>query len=317
MEPEIFQILKERIGERHLGKRLRLQVNYSAKMYFKGMKGKSFHPENSDLFGDVIKICLKLSLCYNRGAKNSTKYAINRHDFVIRNLPAAFDGFTIMHLSDIHADAIADRARTLCTLLQSMQADLCVITGDYRFKTHSSYQKALQVMHEILQSIQAPHGCWGILGNHDFIEFVAPLEKSGLKMLLNETVLIEKDGATIHLCGVDDDHFYHSAHLGKTLQTVPPRETIILLSHTPEIYKQAALEEIDLFLCGHTHAGQICLPGGYPLMTNADCKLKYCRGRWKQLDMQGYTSAGTGSSGVPVRYNCAPEIAIHTLKRQK
>ena len=315
MEPEIFEALKARIGERHLGKRLRVQVTYSAKMYFKAMKGQSFHPENTDLFGEVIKACLKLSLCYNLGAKNNLKYQVRRHDFVIRDLPPAFDGFKIMHLSDIHADAIQDRAQTLCTLLKAQQADICVITGDYRFKTHSSYQQSLEVMTEILQAINTPYGTWGILGNHDFIEFVAPLERAGLSMLLNESVAIEKEGEKIWLNGVDDAHFYHCADLSKTLKDIPPQEINVLLSHTPEIYRQAALEEIDLFLCGHTHAGQICLPGGYPPMTNADCPLKFCRGRWKFLEMQGYTSAGTGSSGVPVRFNCAPEIAIHTLRR--
>jgi predicted MPP superfamily phosphohydrolase len=316
MEAEIFASLKERIGERHLGKRLRIQVSYSAKMFFKGMKGQSFHFENSDLVGDIITACLKLSLCYKLGAKNALKYQVRRHDFVIRDLPPAFDGFKIMHLSDIHADGILNQAQDLCTLLQSLEADICVITGDYRFKTHSSYQSTLQVMADILQCIRAPYGKWGVLGNHDFIEFVAPLESEGLSMLLNESVAIEKEGEKIWLAGVDDDHFYQCADLGKTLLGIPPQDIIVLLSHTPELYKRAALDEIDLFLCGHTHAGQICLPGGFPPITNAACSLRYCRGRWQYLEMQGYTSSGTGSSGVPVRFNCAPEIAIHTLKRK-
>lgn len=315
MEAKVFASLRERIGERHLGKRLRIQVNYSAKMFVWGNPLRNFHFENSDLFGDIVASCLKLGLCYKRGSKNSLDYQVRRHNFPLRDLPEPFDGFRIMHLSDIHADGITNRARDLCSLLKSLEADLCVITGDYRFKTHSRYQDSMQVMADILQCIDPPFGKWGVLGNHDFIEFVPPLEASGLSMLLNESTPLEKDGARIWLSGVDDDHLYHCADLGKTLQGIPPDDTVVLLSHTPELYKRAALDEIDLFLCGHTHGGQICLPGGVPLLTNASCSNRYCMGDWKYQDMSGYTSSGTGSSSVPVRFNCAPEIAIHTLRK--
>ncbi len=316
MESQVFDSLKKRIGERHLGKRLRIQVNYSDRMFVRNDSLRNFHYENSSIFNTLVTLALKTTLSYDRGAKNALNYRVREHEFPLHGLPVAFDGLRILHLSDIHADGIADKAVELCRLLATIKADLCVITGDYRFKTHSSHQKMIRIMEKILSTIKVPMGIWGILGNHDFIETVTPLENAGLPMLLNETVSLDKDGARIWLAGVDDDHLYHCADLGKALLKVPPEDTVILLSHTPELYKKAALEEVDLFLCGHTHGGQICLPGEIPIMTNASCANRFCGGRWKYLNMQGYTSFGTGSSGVPVRFNCPPEIAIHTLRRK-
>ncbi|WP_028581602.1 metallophosphoesterase [Desulfogranum japonicum] len=316
MEAHVFADLKKRIGERHLGKRLRIQVNYADRMFVRNDSLKTFHYENSSLFNTLVTVVLKGAFCYGRGAKNALTYKVREHEFTLRNLPVAFDGLRILHLSDIHADGIASEAVELCKLLETIRADVCVITGDYRFKTHSSHRETVRIMAKILQAINVSMGTWGILGNHDFIEFVSPLEEAGLSMLLNEAVSLDQNGSRIWLAGVDDDHLFHCADLGKTLLHVPPEDTVILLSHTPELYKKAALEEVDFFLCGHTHGGQICLPGGIPVITNASCPRRFCAGRWKFQNMQGYTSFGTGSSGVPVRFNCPPEIAVHTLRRK-
>ncbi len=310
-----FTALKKRIGERHLGKRLRIQVKYSEKMFVRNDSLRNFHYENISIFNTLVTLVLKTTLCYGRGAKNAICYRLREQEFILNDLPDAFDGLRILHLSDIHADGIANEAEELCRLLTTIKADLCVITGDYRFKTHSSHSKTLGVMEKILSAIDAPMGKWGILGNHDFIEFVAPLEKAGLPILLNESVSLKKNDSRIWLAGVDDDHLYHCADFGKTLGQIPPEEIVILLCHSPEMYKKAALEEVDLFLCGHTHGGQICLPGGLPVITNASCANSYCGGRWQYQNMQGYTSFGTGASGVPVRFNCPPDVAIHTLKK--
>lgn len=315
MDVDVFAALQKRVGERHLGKRLRMQVRYAEKMFVRNDSLRNFHYENSSIFNTVVTLALKATFCYGRGAKNALRYRIRYHDIHMQNLPDAFDGFRLLHLSDIHADGIANEAEELCRVLKNVDADICVITGDYRFKTHSSHRQALSVVGKIVSAIDVAEGVWGILGNHDFIEFVTPLEELGVSLLLNEAVCLEKNGERIWLAGVDDEHLYHCADLGKTLAQVPSEETVLLLSHSPEIYQQAALEEVDLFLCGHTHGGQICLPGGFPVVTNASCGKRFCGGRWKYLNMQGYTSLGTGSSGVPVRFNCPPELAVHTLRR--
>jgi uncharacterized protein len=94
----------------------------------------------------------------------------------------------------------------------------------------------------------------------------------------------------------------------------PPDEFSILLSHTPEVYQQAAHAEFDLLLSGHTHGGQICLPGRIPLSLDSVLPRRFGAGPWRYHDMQGYTSVGAGCSIVPARFNCPPEITIHYLR---
>jgi predicted MPP superfamily phosphohydrolase len=86
-----------------------------------------------------------------------------------------------------------------------------------------------------------------------------------------------------------------------------------MLSHTPEIFRQAAHAAVDLLLCGHTHGGQICLPGGWPIFLDARIPRRLGRGRWQHAGMQGYTSPGAGASVVEVRLNCPPEVTVHRL----
>src|SRR3954465_14630772 len=92
-------------------------------------------------------------------------------------------------------------------------------------------------------------------------------------------------------------------------------EFSILLSHTPEVYRQAAQANFDLMLSGHTHGGQICLPGSIPIKLEAVLPRRMGAGPWQYRDMTGYTSVGAGSSVVPVRLNCPPEITLHHLRR--
>ncbi len=88
----------------------------------------------------------------------------------------------------------------------------------------------------------------------------------------------------------------------------------ILLSHTPEIYRQAAHSDFNLLLSGHTNGGQICLPGGAPIMLDSVLPRRLGCGVWRHHAMYGYTSVGAGTSIVPVRFNCAPEVTLHRLE---
>jgi predicted MPP superfamily phosphohydrolase len=132
-------------------------------------------------------------------------------------------------------------------------------------------------------------------------------------MLLNECVLIPKGDQALYLAGVDDAHFYRVDNIEKAAATVPDSAFSILLSHTPEIYRQAAHAGFDLLLAGHTHGGQICLPGAVPITLDSVLPRRMGAGAWTYHNMQGYTSVGAGCSIVPVRLNCPPEITIHHL----
>jgi uncharacterized protein len=127
---------------------------------------------------------------------------------------------------------------------------------------------------------------------------VPDLEAMGIRMLLNECAPIMRGGATIYLAGIDDAHFYRVDNIKKAASGIPHEAFSILLSHSPEIYR-----DFDLLLSGHTHGGQICLPVSIPLTLGSILPRRFGAGAWQYHNMAGYTSTGVGSSIVPVRIN--------------
>ncbi|GAB6144386.1 metallophosphoesterase [Desulfocicer niacini] len=312
MDTNIYTHLLKRIEEPHLAKRLIRQVTLAANFYSKTSPAP-FHFENVQWIHVVLKALLKITGLYNKGMMNAIDYSLERINVPIKNLPPLFNGFKILQISDIHADALLDRGERLKKILRGITADICVFTGDFRFMTQNVHAKALAMTMEIGDCMGEDCPKFGILGNHDFIEFVPSLESGGIQMLLNEAVPIEKNGTRIWLAGIDDAHLYRCHDIEKALAKIPAGAVKIMLSHTPETYAEASTAGVDYLLCGHTHGGQICLPGGITLMTNAKCPKNYCKGSWNHKGMHGYTSRGTGSSGVPVRFFCPPEITVHEL----
>ena len=142
---------------------------------------------------------------------------------------------------------------------------------------------------------------------------VPALEEMGVRMLLNESVAIRRGEQAIHIAGIDDAHFYRVDNIEKSASDIDFDAFAILLSHTPEIYRQAAHAGFRLTLSGHTHGGQLCLPGSIPLTLDSNLPRKYGAGAWEFGGMAGYTSVGVGTSIVAVRLNCPPEITLHHL----
>jgi predicted MPP superfamily phosphohydrolase len=140
------------------------------------------------------------------------------------------------------------------------------------------------------------------------------LEQMGIRMLLNECEIIRRNGECIYLSGIDDAHFYLTDNLEKAASGIPGDAFSILLSHTPEVYEEAAHIDFNLMLSGHTHGGQICLPGGIPIILNSVLPRYMGSGAWAYRGMSGYTSVGAGSSKIAVRFNCPPEITLHYLQ---
>ncbi len=154
---------------------------------------------------------------------------------------------------------------------------------------------------------------YAILGNHDSLLMAQPIEALGVKLLLNEHVRLQRSGDALYLAGIDDPHYFAADNLEKAYDGIPDEAVSLLLAHSPEIYRHAAYVGFDVVLCGHTHGGQICLPGAIPLTYNSSAPRFTGAGAWRFDLMQGYTSVGTGSSVVPARFNCPPEITLHQL----
>jgi predicted MPP superfamily phosphohydrolase len=227
-------------------------------------------------------------------------------------LPRAFDNYRILQISDLHLDMAPDFPHALIEAVRQVEYDLCVLTGDYRAETFGPYAAALDALQQVRTHLQGD--VYAILGNHDTLCMVPAMEAMDIRMLLNEQVPIERRGEVIYLAGIDDPHYYRADNLEKAADAIPDGAISVLLAHSPEIYRHAAHADFDVMLCGHTHAGQICLPGGLPLMCNARCPRAFCHGNWAYHGMSGYTSAGSGSCVVDVRLNCPPEITLHQLQ---
>jgi predicted MPP superfamily phosphohydrolase len=224
-------------------------------------------------------------------------------------LPAAFRGFTVLQLSDLHVEMNREAMQQVEALVTSLQYDVCVLTGDFRGRAFGPFGDTLEQMARITSTLKGP--LYGVLGNHDTIAMVPGLEEMGIRMLLNERDVIERGSDRIHLAGIDDAHFYQSDSIEKAAAGIPREEFSILISHTPEVYKDAAHAGFDVMISGHTHGGQICLPGGIPITLDSRLPRHMGAGPWKYSHLSGYTSVGAGSSVVPVRFNCPPEITLH------
>ncbi len=272
-----------------------------------------FHPENWYAAHSLIAAVLKLSGLYWRGQRNARNVQIRRNAIVSARLPAAFDGFRILHLSDLHTDTNARAMARVAELVRGLHYDICVLTGDYRGGTSGPYEATLKGIEQICRDLRG--AVYAVLGNHDSILMVPGMEALGICMLLNEAVQIVRGNERIHVVGIDDAHYFRVDNIEKAAGDIPPEEFSILLSHTPEVYRQAAHAGFDAMLSGHTHGGQICLPGSIPITLDAVLPRKMGSGAWMYQNMQGYTSAGAGTSIVPVRINCLPEITLHELRR--
>ena len=260
----------------------------------------------------VLRAGLKLMGLYRRGLKNALSPVIRHIAVQFDDLPPVLDGFQILHLSDFHVDGTPGLAEVLVPLLGSLEPDVCVLTGDYRFEDHGPCEEVYPLMQRIASSVRARFGIYGILGNHDSAEIAVRLERIGIRMLINESVPIGE--TPLWLIGVDDPFDYQCHDLVGALEGVPSDSFRVLLAHAPEIYDEAVQAGINLYLSGHTHAGQIRLPYLGAVRRNARCPGDLIQGLWRYRSIQGYTSAGVGCSSLPVRFNCKPEIVLIELQ---
>ena len=310
MTHDIVSDLERRLGPLHARQRLEIETDHEAQAFGQGLN--FFHVENWYSIHSIIRNALRLAGLYGRGLRNAESVELRHNDIKSGQLPPGFDGFTILHISDMHVDMSQGAMSRLIELVGDLHYDICVLTGDYRGKTFGPFEATLEGVARVRSHLKGP--VLGVLGNHDTIRMVPGLEQMGIRVLLNESETITRGNARIHLAGIDDAHFYRADDIAKAAARLPDGEFAILLSHTPEVYRQAAQAGFSLLLSGHTHGGQICLPGAIPITLDSSLPRRFGSGAWKYHDMAGYTSVGAGSCIVPVRINCPPEITLHRLQ---
>jgi len=308
-DPELHDYLVRRVGKSHLRQRIGIEKEHAADRFG---QGRTFiHIENWQTAAAVIRFVLKITNLSERGRANILNFQVRHNHVQLAHLPGQFDGLTILHLSDLHLDSVQGFPDSLAQKIRDLDYDFCVMTGDYLFRTHGAHDEAMEGLERLCREIDGE--IYAVLGNHDSILMTKPMESLGIHLLLNEHTAIEREGNSIYLAGIDDPHYFSADNLEQAYDGIPDDSVSVLLAHSPEIYRHAAYVGFDFMLCGHTHGGQICLPGGLALAYNSAAPRYTGAGAWSFDLMQGYTSVGTGSSVVPARFNCMPEITLHHL----
>ena len=251
---------------------------------------------------------------YGRGRRNALAPVLVELELSFPTLPAAFDGYRILHLSDTHLDALPELATIAGAMLDGIAVDLIALTGDILAKHHAPLHHATAPLGRMLAGVSVRDRRLAVLGNHDPAAMVEALEAEGFEVLLNQSVALERQGDGILITGLDDVHcFYTKA--ARTALHEADADFRIALVHSAEMADYANAAGIAFYLCGHTHGGQICLPGGRPLITHLKRCWQGARGLWRDGAMVGYTSRGLGVSGPSLRFNCPSEMTLVTLRR--
>jgi predicted MPP superfamily phosphohydrolase len=262
-------------------------------------------------------------------------YQVHKETLYFPDLPEAFDGFKITQLSDIHAGSFTSEkgVNKGIDLVNAQHSDLILFTGDLVNNQASEMDPWITTF----AKLKAPYGKYSVLGNHDYgdymkwdseaakannlVDLKGVHKKIGFRLLLDESVQIEKDGQSIALIGVENwgkGGFHKYGNLENAVKNVDDNQVKILMSHDPSHWEAKTLnhlKHIHLTLAGHTHGAQF----GIELFGFKWSPIKYVYKQWaglyKQKDRYLYVNRGFGFLGLKGRVGIWPEITVITLKR--
>ena len=245
------------------------------------------------------------------------RLVLERVRIAIGGLPAAFDGYRIAFLTDLHASPLVPRwwLERAVAAANALGADLVALGGDF---VDDDPRYAPDVT-GIVAPLRAPDGVVAVLGNHDhYVGAVAvrtALRAAGVRELLNESVVLTRGTAQLAIGGVGDlemDAIDFNAALAGVGAPVPR----VILSHDPDVFAfWPADVRCDLMLSGHTHGGQAYLPFIGPPYVPSQFGFRFLAGAYRDGARQLYVSRGIGASGVPFRWGCPPELTLVELTR--
>ena len=272
--------------------------------------------KESLLYGLLVIWVLRLLGLLDHCRKQALDVHLRHETLAFDDLPEGFDGYRILFMTDMHLDGCPGLTDVLGGIAKQADADLCLLGGDYRYGTAGPIEPSMGELSRLLGAVNVCDGVVGVLGNHDCPEMVDYMAELGVRVLMNEAVAVRRDGETLWIAGVDDPRYFRAARPTKAMAQVPLGGFCIFLAHAPEVYDQAARLGARLYLCGHTHGGQIGLPGMEAPFTHSKAPRRVCKGHWREGVMQGFTSVGAGVSGAPVRLGTKGEMLLLTLRRQ-
>ena len=240
----------------------------------------------------------------------------NRYILPIAALPPQLEGLRIAQVTDLHFrkrwlpafDSLLDRIR-------AEAPDLILITGDY-VDNKRNHLPAVPIVRQFLAGLRAPLGCFGILGNHDRYDLAPRLDGTPLTLLNGARQVLEIEGAELELIGLPGVD--RKDITPKVIESFPRRRAgvaRIVMSHFPDQLRKAVALRPDIYLAGHTHGGQICLPGGYPIIRHDSLPRRLCKGVHRAASTWLVVCRGIGFTGLPVRMFCPGEVIEITLTR--
>jgi len=242
-------------------------------------------------------------------------YELTETEIFIRELPASFENFRIVQVSDVHHSSLVSlgEVRRVVELAQSARGDMVALTGDYT----TARRGYIEPCAEVLGTLTAPAGVWAVLGNHDHNTdgelTKRALVRQGINVLDNSHTEVRRGTDALQLAGIDD-WGWGLANFKRALGGLDLKRPVLLLSHEPQVFDLPQVAGVSLILSGHTHGGQVSLP-----FIGAPARFlevfKYLRGRYERAGAQLYVSRGTGVVGLPIRFGARPEIAVLRLRR--
>jgi len=237
---------------------------------------------------------------------------LSEAEIELPGLPPAFDGLRLLLVTDVHAGPFVS-CRALVRAfrhLMALEPDLILLGGDLTTGRVNEFTANL----EAFNLLQAPLGVFAVMGNHDYYnqrpdDLLRSIEAAGIPMLQNRSVELRRDGQSLSLAGVDDALLGRPDLAAALDGTRPP---VVLLSHNPDLFFDAARADVALMLSGHTHAGQVRVPGLPVLVRQSRYRLD--EGRFRSGRTELVVSRGLGAVGVPLRANCPPEAVLLRLR---
>jgi predicted MPP superfamily phosphohydrolase len=268
------------------------------------------------------------------------RLVVTREEIKIKNWDPAFDGLRIALIADIHGGSNGASAENIRRVVQTTNAenpDLVVLLGDYVSQGSTrqpSHERPLRMpMSEVadnLAGLHAKYGVFAVLGNHDGwygdAEISSELTRAGYRVLQNEIVFIQQNGAKLRLLGLKDHLKLDSwlsfdATVRNVVNSYPKEGQIVVLEHSPDIlyilnYWKHLNPDLKLMLAGHTHGGQVWLPIlGAPFVPSSVGQ-RYTRGHVNEEGIDMFVTSGVGTSILPFRFMVPPEVAIVTIRSE-
>lgn len=249
---------------------------------------------------------------------------VTHQTLTVKGLPADHPPLRLLHLGDLHLERITPRERKLNRLVAELAPDVIVFSGDFVNLSYAHDAKAYDGIREIIGAWRAPQGVYCVPGT-PAVEPLARVKQfvkglPNLRLLVDEWARVPLDGgAALHVCGLYTTHQLERDRrtLQKLAAKMPPDGVRLMLTHAPDTAPEADAAGFDLYVCGHTHGGQLRLPIVGALFTASQLGKEFAIGRKDLAQTTVYTTRGIGLEGLGApraRFLCPPEIILWEIR---